>query len=194
MIEARLIYRGGGTYQTATRLDLELAERTFQVGEECAASVSHKRSVRQNNTFHMMIRYAHENQRKGNPLPSWEHLKKWLLIEVGHYAERRFQVGDLVGELTTRQATAVGKMLAQALRSRDDYVAIAYSPSTGDFIERTAKSVRFTAALSDEMTELFDKVAHLICQEIIPGTEPEDLVEAAKASCGRGRARERKAA
>jgi hypothetical protein len=33
------------------------------------------------------------------------------------------------------------------------------------------------------MKELFDKVAHLICQKIIPGTEPEELIEMAKVSC-----------
>jgi hypothetical protein len=179
MLDQRLIYRGGGTYQTATRLDLELAEGAFKAGEECAGKITHKRSLRQNNTFHVMIQFAHDNQRAGPVLPSWEHLKKWLLIRAGHYSERRFDVGDL----TEAQAVAVGKAMAQALRSRDDYVAIAYSPRTGEFIERTAKSVRFTALMSDDMKELFDQVAIIICQEIVPGTDPEELVEMAKASC-----------
>jgi hypothetical protein len=194
MLEQRLIYRGGGSYQTATRLDLELAERTFQAGEECAARVTHKRSVRQNNTFHVMIQYAHDNQRAGPLLPSWEHLKKWLLIKAGHYSERRFGIGDARAKMTHEQIVAIGKMLAHAFRSRDDYVAIAYDPKTEEFVERTAKSVRFTAAMSDEMKELFGRVAEIICREIIPGTDPEELIEAAKASCGRGRSRVREAA
>lgn len=179
MLEQRLTYRGGGTYQTASRFDLELADRTFQAGEECAARITHKRSVRQNNTFHLMIQFAHDNQRAGPVLPTWEHLKKWLLIRAGHYDERRFDVG----ELNEKQAVAVGKMLAQVLRSRDDYVGVAYDRNTGEIIERTAKSVRFKATLSDDMRELFEQVAIIICQEIIPGTGPADLIEMAKASC-----------
>jgi hypothetical protein len=186
MLEQRLIYRGGGTYQTATRLDLELAERTFQAGEECAAKVSHKRSIRQHNTFFAMVQFARDNQRSGPILPSVEHLRKWLLIKAGHYSERRFQIG----EMRESQAVAVGKLLAQVLRSRDDWVAIAYDPRTGEFVERTAKSVRFTAVMSDEMKELFDRVAKIICREIIPGTEPEELVEMAKGSLKGHRHRE----
>jgi len=183
VIEHRLIYRGGGTYQTASRMDLELAERTFHVGEECAGKISHKRSVKQNNTFHVMIQYAHDNQRSGPILPSWEHLKKWLLIEAGHYSERRFNLSGL----NEAQAVIAGKALAQCMRSRDDYVAIAYDRHTSELVERTAKSVRFTAVMADDMRELFDRVAHIICDQIMPGMEPDRLVEEAKSSCRRRR-------
>jgi len=178
MLDQRLIYRGGGTYQTATRFDLELAERTFEHGEEVAAKVTHKRSLRQNNTFHAMCEYAHDNQRAGRVLASWRALKAWLLIEAGHHDERRFKVG----QLTIKEAKAAGAALAYGLRARGDYVAVAYDPKTWEFIERTAKSVKFTATLSDDMRELFDRVVHIICTEIIPGTDPEELVEMVKSS------------
>jgi hypothetical protein len=184
MLEQRLIYLGGGRYQAASRLDLELAEKTWQRGEKCAAKITHQRSVKQNNTFHLLIQYAFDNQRGGAVFENWQSLKKYLLIKAGHFSERRFQVG----ELKESQAVAVGKALAQALRSRDDYVAIAYAPGAQEFIERTAKSTRFTAVMADEMGALFDKVATIICQEIIPGTEPEELVAMAKSSCKQRRA------
>lgn len=179
MLDLRLKYEGGGRFQTATRLDLELAEKTFEAGEECAGKITHKRSVRQNNTFHVMIQFAHDNQRAGPVLPSWEHLKQWLLIKAGHYTERRFEVG----KLNKIQAETIGKALAHFLRSNDGYVAVAYDPSTGEFIERKAASVRFKAVMSDDMAVLFDKVADIICREIIPGTDADELVEMAKASC-----------
>jgi hypothetical protein len=179
MLDQRLIYRGGGTYQTATRLDLELAERAFRKDEEVAARLTHKRSVRQNNTFHRLIQYAHENQRGGPILPSWEHLKQYLLIRAGHYSERRFTVG----RLAMPQAESIGKALAHFLRANDGYVAVAYDPRTGEFVERRAASVRFRAVVSDDMAVLFDAVANIICQEIIPGADPDELVEMAKASC-----------
>jgi hypothetical protein len=43
--------------------------------------------------------------------------------------------------------------------------------------------------MSDEMTELFDKVADLICSEIVPGTDADDLVAMVKASCKSGQGR-----
>jgi hypothetical protein len=190
MLEQRLIYRGGGTYQTATRLDLELAERTFQAGEECAAKITHKRSVHQNNLFHAMCHYAHDNQRAGIILPTWQALKQYLLIRADHFDERRVHVG----KLTMATAEAAGKALAIGLRARDGYVGVAYDPRTGEFVERTAKSVRFTATMSDEMAVLFDKVLHVICEEIVPGADPEEFIETVKASCKSGRQQMRTAA
>lgn len=178
MLEQRLIYRGSGTYQTATRLDLTLAEQTFEVGEEVAAKVTHRRSVRQNNLFHAICEHAHDNQRAGPVMASWRALKQWLLIRVGHCDERRIHVGDL----SLKEVKAAGMALALGLRARDDYVAVAYDRRTGEFVERTAKSIRFTAAMSDDMKELFDKVVALICDEIVPGAEPEAFVEHVKSS------------
>lgn len=184
MIELRLRYEGGGRFQTMTRLDLELAAGTFDQGEECAGKITHKRSLRQNNLFHACCEHAHDNQRAGPVLPSWRHLKQWLLIRVEHCTERRTKVGNL----SIAEAKAAGAALALCLRSRDDYVAVSYDPKTFEFVERTAKSVRFTATMSDEMGELFDKVVTVICTEIIPGMDPEAFVEHVKASLGHKRA------
>ena len=184
MLEQRLIYLGNGRYQTASRSDLENANTTFAAGEHVVARITHKRSVRQNNTFHAMIAYAFENQRSGPNLSTAQHLKQWLLIKAGHYSERRFHLGPLL----EREAKSVGMVVAQMMRSHDDYVGIAYASGTGELIERRAKSVSFKSVMSDDMRELFDRVVHIICEEIMPGVDPDALVEEAKSSGGRRRA------
>jgi hypothetical protein len=125
-----------------------------------------------------MCEHAFDNQRAGPELPTWRHLKDWLLIhpDVGHCQERRVKVG----KLTPREAQAAGVALATALRTGEDFVGVGYDTKHGEFVVRTAKSVSFRAVTSDDMAAITDKVVGLICKEILPGTDPEDLFNATR--------------
>ena len=176
MLDIQLRYKGQGVFQTAASLDFRLANDELEAGEMVRARVSRLRSVRQNNLFHALIQAAFDNQRGGPDLPSWEHLKAWLLIQAEHVNEKRV----FVGNLSLKEAKAAGTAIAAALRGGSDYVAIAYDPNTHEFVERSAKSVSFRKVTSDEMAAIMDKVVEIVCTEIVPGMDPESILNMAR--------------
>lgn len=172
MLDLRLRYQGGGTFQTATRLDFDLAEREYAAGDFVRSQQSRPRSVRQNNTFHAMIEVAWENQRGGPTLPTWRHLKSHVLIEIEHCDVHRFKPGSLTPEV------------AAALRKQFDMVDFAQDRVTGDILMRFARSISFKSVTSDEMSDIFDKAAAYICLRIVPGITPDALVRMARSRAG----------
>ncbi len=176
MLDLRLRYRGGGTFQTAGRLDYDLAETEFERGKLVRAKVSAPRSVRQNDFFHALIEAAWENQRGGPRLPTWRHLKAYLLIEAGHCTETRLPLG----RMTSNQAAEIAGKLAGALRRQYDTAWVTYSQTRNEIILRFAKSVSFRAVDGDEMREITDKVVSLICTEIVPGMDPQSILDMAR--------------
>lgn len=174
MLDLRLKYMGGGTFQTATRLDFDLACDEYEQGETVRAQTSHARSVNQNRYFHCLIESAWENQRGGPRLPSWRHLKSWLLIQAGHCDVRRFSARSMTPE--------VAKFLRQAF----DTIDVTADRKTGEIIVKVARTVRFGRGgpSSEEMGEVVDRVVALICDPhdgIVPGMDPASIMDHAKA-------------
>jgi hypothetical protein len=178
MLDLRLKYEGGGRFQTAHRLDFDLAEGEFEKGAMLRAKVMRPRSIRANNLFHALCEAAYENQRSGPSLTSWRALKDWLLVEAGHVTEKRQKVGPM-----SKRDMMMARALVMAMRGEHDYVGLAYDPKRGEFVVRTPAS---TAKLGQEQFgELLDKVLAIICTEIMPGMDPESILNEA-----RGRTRE----
>ena len=166
MLELRLEYIGNGQLRCRTRTDYELATTELEQGEHVLARLTRPRSVRQNAFFHVLVQAAHENQRAGPPLPTWQHLKHWLLIQAGHCDVRQFSTGSMSQEV------------AAALRQTFDTVD--FTTDGRSIFMRTARSVSFRKCEADAMNEIVGKVVEIISREIVPGVNPEDLLREAR--------------
>lgn len=167
MIRVKMEVLANGTMRPVNRISFEALTTKFAAGEHVFAKLTRKRSVRQNNLFHALCQAAYDNQRAGPTLPSWEHLKGWLLIQAGHCTVTRFAPE----ELTPRVAAAFRKSFADVDFVRD---------GTGAILMKQARSVAFNETNADEMQAVMNRVVDLICTEIVPGASPEDLLQAAK--------------
>jgi len=177
-IDLKLIYLGEGRFVTATASDLSTAVTGIKANEALRAKMTRRRSVQQNEFFHALIKAAFDNQRSGPQLPSWEHLKAWLLIRAGCEEIRL----PLVGMAETDVARFLGPMAA-ALRRRYPSVETAYDQRSHECVMRFARSVRFdpvTGASPDEMHKITHDVTALICTEIVPGCTPDEIFAMAK--------------
>lgn len=173
MLDLRLRHMGGGTFQTATRLDFEAAVAEYGEGETVRAKTSHARSVRQNAFFHALVEAAYENQRGGPKLPSWRHLKSWLLIRAGHCEVKRFEPEAMTPEV------------ARFLRSTFDTIHVTVDRRTNEILVKVARTVQFgkDGPSADEMGEVVDRVVALICDPtdgIVPGMDPAAIMDHAK--------------
>lgn len=171
MIDLRLEYVGGGTFRCRSKLDFELCGQKLRDGEKVRAKITNQRSVKQNEFFHSLIELAWENQRAGPQLPSWRHLKSWLLIQVGHCTVKEFD------------PRVLGPSVASYLRQVFDTVDFT-SETVGDreiIRMKVAKTVNFKEVSSEEMSEIVDKVVAIICTDIVPGSSPDEILNMAKA-------------
>lgn len=168
MLDLRLEHVGGGQFRTRSKLDYELCCSELEPGEHVRAKVTHQRSVRQNDYFHALIEAAWENQRGGPQLPSWRHLKSWLLIQVGHCDVKRFD------------ARAMTPAVAEHLRRC--FETVDFTTDGTSILMKTAHSVRFGAggASADEMSQIVERVVALICSDIVPGCTPDAIMTMAR--------------
>lgn len=176
MLDLRLEYQGGGTFQTRNRLDFDLASKNLRPREHVRAKVTRSRSIRQNDFFHALIEAAHENQHRGRQFENWRHLKSWLLIECGHCDEVRISLQGVPSKSVAQIVTPI----AAVLRQCSHVVMTSYDPAKHEMVLRIARSVAFDKTNSDAMTAIVDRVVSLICTEIVPGADPEDIRKAAK--------------
>lgn len=160
-LDLQLEYIGGGGFRTRSRLDFELAEKTFGAGERVRAKVTHQRSVTQNAFFHAVIQSAFDNQRAGPFLPSWKHLKSWLLIKVGHCDVKQFSPEAMKPEV--------------AAYLRGIFDTVDFTTDGKSIWMKTAKSVSFKELGSDGMKRIVDEVIEVICTDICPGIDPDEL-------------------
>lgn len=166
MIDLRLEYQGGGQFRTANRASFDACHQ-IEPGERLRARLTRKRSVQQNELFHAAIELAFANQRGGPMLPSWKHLKGWLLIQVGHC------------DTYTFEPRAMTPQVAALLRKLFDHVDFTVN-KRGEITMRVARSVSFASTDREEMGRVVDEVLALICAEIMPGTTPETLFQEAR--------------
>jgi len=166
MLDLRLKYLGGGKFQTAGSLDFDLCGKELDEGETVRARVTHQRSVKQNAFFHALIAAAWENQRGGPQFPSWEHLKGWLLIKVGHCDVKQFAANAMTAEV------------ARHIRLTNPMAD--FTTDGESIFMKTAKSVSFKSTSAEEMAPVVDAVVALICSEIVPGVTPAQLLGMAK--------------
>lgn len=179
MLDLRLTYdRRAGVFRPGSSLDLRLAADKFSDGEQVRAKLSKRRSCRQNRYFHALVAAAYENQRGGPVLPSADHLRAWLLIQVGHCEEVRVPLGDM----PERDVVRVVAPIAAALRQRFETVETTYSRSRSEIVMRFAKSVQFDKAEAERMNVIVDRVTAMICTVICPGLDPQAIFDHAKAA------------
>lgn len=176
-MELRLEYVGGGRFQSLTKLDFDLCTQDLAQGDRVKARITKPRSVRQNNLLHALIQAAHENQRGGPKFETWEHLKAWLLIEAGHCEEIRYSIGRIDPKLAMLVA---GGMVA-AIRQRFEFMAAGIDRGRNEVVMRFAKSVSFRQCDSETMAGIMDRVVAHICTDIVPGMDPESILNMAKA-------------
>jgi hypothetical protein len=177
VLELRLRYEGNGTFQTAGRRDWELVGAELESGAVLRARIWRPRSVRQNDFFHALIEAAFESQRGGPRLPSWRHLKAYLLIQAGHCEDVRLRLGR---RQTEGEAVTMAGTLAGALRRRFDTTWVTYDRRRREIVMRFAKSVSFREVDGERMGEITDRIVDLIAREIVPGATPEEIMGEAK--------------
>lgn len=175
-LDLRLEYLGGGHYRTLGKLDFDLSEAQLEHGERVRVRVTKLRSLRQNAYFHALIDAAFENQRGGPKLESPAHLKSWLLIEAGHCDLVSFSIG----KTPPLMAALVCGGFAKVVRQRFDYVGTHVDTKRNEIVMKFAKSVSFAKCDAEAMAGVVDKVVSIICTEIVPGCDPEALLNMAK--------------
>lgn len=176
MLDLHLVYLGQGRFSTASKRDLDSASLALMPNERVRARITKKRSVQQNEFFHALVQVAHDNQRSGQPLPSWRHLKSHLLIRVDHCDEARIDLH----ECSPSMAAVVAKGMTAELRRRFDTVETSYDRKRHQIVMRFARSVSFSECTRERMGEIVDHVTAIICNEIVPGTTPEQLFTMAR--------------
>lgn len=175
MLDLRLEYMGGGQFQTRTKLDFELAAQELTQGETLRCKLTKQRSIKANRLFHGIIEAAFDN-RRGGPgpeiVPTWRHLKAWVLCEIGHC------------EITVFEADAITPPVARTLRKTLDNVFFSARRETGEIVMRVAKQTRNLS--SQDFAELIDKTLTVICNVIVPGADPLALRREAQQRMGIG--------
>lgn len=194
MSDLRLRYEGNGRFQAATHMDFEEALASFSQGDVLNASLSKPRSVSQNRLVHALIEAAHENQRAGPRFSSWRVLKGYLIVKSGYCTEKRVA---LPNGTQRSAAVAIGKALALLMRSGAEYVGVAYDPKTNEMVARYPGSLRMRgqgALGGEEANDVVNHIIDLICEEIVPGADPQLLLDDARARIGLQPKARRKAA
>lgn len=172
-IELHVWRQGDGVLTGCTPLDYRLIQG-LPPSSRYVAKLIKPRSLRQNNLLHGLIQAAYENQRGGPQVDSWEHLKAWLLIRAGHCDERRVSIDGL----SAPQAMTLAGAVSAAIKAGGPGTLV--FATSREIVFRTARSVSFAKADSAVMQPVVDRVIDLICSEIVPGSTPEQLMDAAK--------------
>jgi hypothetical protein len=171
-----LSYLGEGRFQTRTNMDYELCMRTYVNGDAIRAKISKSRSVKQNNYFHALVAAAFENQRGGPKCETWRHLKAWLLIEAGHCDEVRLPMTNA----TPASVELIAGGMARALKRHCETLVVTRDRRTNDVVMRFAKSLSFAATDADAAGAVVTRVTEIICDRIVPGVDPMELIDMAK--------------
>jgi hypothetical protein len=171
MTEIRLRYDGNGKFSPASHVDYTTAIEEFEQGEEFVAKLTRPRSSRENRLFHGSIKSAYDNQRGGPrfedeaDVDGWMRLRGWLLCQAGHCDVHRFTPGALAPEAVATLRQVYG----------DAFWAV--EEKTGAILMRVPKTVRFSTLKHPDFQPVKDKVFQILCNEIVPGTTPEQLME-----------------
>lgn len=169
MIEARLRYEGNGRFSPGSHDDFVLVCSQFKQGEIVVARFVRERSSRENRLFHGAIKSAYDNQR-GGPLFSeeeggWLKLRAWLLCEAGHCDLHQFEPG------------AVTEPVIKVLKELHPTAFWSVGRLTGVIRLRIPKTIRFAVLKHPDFQPVKDKVMELLCNVVVPGTTPEELME-----------------
>lgn len=163
-MEVQLRYMGGGRFQSMTG---QTVFGEIKIGDVLRCKITRARSNPQNRFFHSLVRHAYDNQTGDGPLlPSWEHLKYWLLIQAGHCTVQVFDPRAMTPEV------------AKWLRELDP--AMDFTHDRNSIYAKRAKSIAFRAADQDQMNPIVDRVTEIICNDIVPGVDPDELFKMAK--------------
>lgn len=170
MLDVRLRYQDDGKFQSHTLVDFKTIAAGLTPGDVVRARITLARTVTQNNTLHWLAQMAWENHQPDCPpdpeqVPTWEHMKSWLLIAAGHCDVETFERGEIAP--------------AAAMRLRKRYHTIMWTVR-GDMI--FMKTARSTSNLNrEEFTDLLDRILTVIGTKVIPGVDMDSLKEMAKA-------------
>lgn len=160
-MELQLIYEGNGRFRTASKIDLGIANAEFGHGEVLVFKPTKKRSIRQHNWFFSMVQKAFDNQSAGPTFDDSEHLRKWLLVQIGHCEVRQWD-----------DPRAITPSVVQFLRQEAAHVF--WSHDSRRIYARKALSVSFRAVDGAEMTDIANRVVDVIMAEVVPGTTRAD--------------------
>lgn len=172
MIELRLRYDGNGKFSPASHADYLDAIEDLHQGEEYVAKLVRPRSSRENRLFHGAIKSAYDNQRGGPrfddrpDIDGWERLRGWLLCEAGWCDVHRFVPGALAPE-----AVAI---LRQVVRSDTVW---AVDTTTGHILMKVPRTIKFATLKHPDFQPIKTKIFAILCNEIVPGSTPNELME-----------------
>lgn len=170
MLDVRLRYQGNGRFQSHTLVDFKKISEGLEEGDVVRAKLTNARTHTQNNTLHWLAQMAWENHQPGCPpdpelVPTWEHMRSWLLIAAGHCDVEEFKRGEIAP--------------AAAERLRKRYNTVMWTVRGQTVFMKTARS---TSNLSrEEFSDLLDRILDVIGTKVIPGVDMDSLKEMAKA-------------
>lgn len=173
MIEIEVRHTGDGRFEVTNKEHWEVCKTELDVGAVMMAELKFPRSSRENRLLHGAMKSAYDNQR-GGPMFSeedggWLRLRAWLLCEAGHCHTYEF-APDGVTEATVRalkrRDVAEGVYSFWSRRSADDQVLC-----------RTPRSIAFRVVRHPDFQPIKAKMLDLLCNVIVPGTTPEQLME-----------------
>jgi len=173
MIEMRVIHEGEGRFSPASHADWKTAIEEIEPRQELVARFVLPRSSQENRLLHGAIRSAYDNQR-GGPMfgeedGGWKRLRAWLLCEAGHCNTETFKPGSL------------SECAVIALKRRDIREGVhsfwSQHQRTGEIICRTPLTIKFAVVKHPDFQPIKTRMLDLMCNVIVPGTTPEQLME-----------------
>lgn len=171
MIELRTKYEGEGRWRAASHVDWKIAIQECTTGEEMVTRFVRPRSSKENRLFHGAIKAAWNNQRGGPYYPEeeggWMRLRAWLLCEAGYCDLYEFAPGSISREVV------------QVLKQRDQDAFWTVMPKTGVIRARFPKSISYKTLCADEFQPIKTRVFEILCNVVVPGTDPIALMEMA---------------
>lgn len=171
-----LTYGGDGSFRTASPFDYKLAQRALGEGEVIRVSVSRGRSSKQNRMFYALVQAALDHQVHGPMLETADHMKAYLLIRAGHCNESRIPLS----KQSAKETMFAARRMSAFLRQHYDFCETQYDDKRSDLVLRVAKPWRFSRTDHETATAVMERVVKEICENIVPGTTPEQLLDMAK--------------
>lgn len=174
----RLMLRnvGEGKLEAATALDRRLLSEHIPEGRSAFFEVKKPRSVKQNGFFFALIDAAWQNQRERGiaTFDGPEHLRAWLLCQMGHCEVIDLEVGD--DDSPERIENYVAAIVDRVHR-KGAYCFFERQPN--GIRTRIAKSWAFDELDAEKAARFVDETVAILTTEICPGATAEGLLDEA---------------
>ncbi len=179
MFDLPLEYLGSGTFRTVSKAATLKANANCEKGEVLRAQFTRFRSIDQNNFFHGLIDATWQSLNT-EEFTDPRHLKEWLLIEAGHVQEDRIRL-----TMPKKHIGPVVEAMTASLRRRQTIIKVLYNEKRHELVMRYAGEWKFEKLEHDRATELTQRCVEIICNDLLPGTTPDEIFAMGKRYVGK---------